>query len=222
MLRIFLAVIRRDLMLAFRQRMDVMNTLLFFVVVVTIVPLGVGADPNLLRAIAPGVVWVAALLAAVLSLQRLFASDNQDGTLEQMLLAGEPLTVIVLGKVVAHWLVTGIPVTVISILLALMFDIDRDAALTLCLSLATGTPVLSFLGAVGASLTLSLRGAGVLISLLVLPLYIPVLILGAGAAEAVASGLDGTPYLLLLAALSLLAMVLTPWAIAAALRISIE
>jgi heme exporter protein B len=209
-------------MLAFRQRMDVMNTLIFFVVVVTIVPLGVGADPNLLRAIAPGVVWVAALLAAVLSLQRLFASDFQDGTLEQMLLAGEPLAVIVLGKVIAHWLVTGIPVTAISMLLAMMFDIDRDAALTLCLSLAAGTPVLSFLGAVGASLTLSLRGAGVLISLLVLPLYIPVLILGAGAAEAVASGLDGTPYLLLLAALSLLAMVLTPWAIAAALRISVE
>jgi heme exporter protein B len=202
--------------------MDVMNTLIFFVVVVTIVPLGVGADPNLLRAIAPGVVWVAALLAAVLSLQRLFASDFQDGTLEQMLLAGEPLAVIVLGKVIAHWLVTGIPVTAISMLLAMMFDIDRDAALTLCLSLAAGTPVLSFLGAVGASLTLSLRGAGVLISLLVLPLYIPVLILGAGAAEAVASGLDGTPYLLLLAALSLLAMVLTPWAIAAALRISVE
>ncbi|MCG3145263.1 MAG: Heme exporter protein B [Gammaproteobacteria bacterium] len=222
MLSTFLAVVRRDLMLAFRQRMDVMNTLVFFVVVVTIVPLGVGADPNLLRAIAPGVVWVAALLAAVLSLQRLFASDYQDGTLEQMLLAGEPLAVIVLGKVVAHWLVTGIPVTVISILLALMFDIDADAAMTLCLSLAAGTPVLSFLGAVGASLTLSLRGAGVLISLLVLPLYIPVLILGAGAAEAVASGLDGTPYLLLLAALSLLAMVLTPWAIAAALRISVE
>ncbi len=222
MLSTFLAVIRRDLMLAFRQRMDVMNTLVFFVVVVTIVPLGVGADPNLLRAIAPGVVWVAALLAAVLSLQRLFASDYQDGTLEQMLLAGEPLAVIVLGKVIAHWLVTGIPVTVVSILLALMFDIDEDAALTLCLSLAAGTPVLSFLGAVGASLTLSLRGAGVLISLLVLPLYIPVLILGAGAAEAVASGLDGTPYLLLLAALSLLAMVLTPWAIAAALRISVE
>jgi len=222
MLSTFLAVVHRDLMLAFRQRMDVMNTLVFFVVVVTIVPLGVGADPNLLRAIAPGVVWVAALLAAVLSLQRLFASDYQDGTLEQMLLAGEPLSVIVLGKVVAHWLVTGIPVTVISILLAVMFDIDADAALTLCLSLAAGTPVLSFLGAVGASLTLSLRGAGVLISLLVLPLYIPVLILGAGAAEAVASGLDGTPYLLLLAALSLLAMVLTPWAIAAALRISVE
>lgn len=222
MLSTFLAVVHRDLMLAFRQRMDVMNTLVFFVVVVTIVPLGVGADPNLLRAIAPGVVWVAALLAAVLSLQRLFASDYQDGTLEQMLLAGEPLSVIVLGKVVAHWLVTGIPVTVISILLAVMFDMDADAALTLCLSLAAGTPVLSFLGAVGASLTLSLRGAGVLISLLVLPLYIPVLILGAGAAEAVASGLDGTPYLLLLAALSLLAMVLTPWAIAAALRISVE
>ena len=222
MLSTFLAVVHRDLMLAFRQRMDVMNTLVFFVVVVTIVPLGVGADPNLLRAIAPGVVWVAALLAAVLSLQRLFASDYQDGTLEQMLLAGEPLSVIVLGKVVAHWLVTGIPVTVISILLAVMFDIDADAALTLCLSLAAGTPVLSFLGAVGASLTLSLRGAGVLISLLVLPLYIPVLILGAGAAEAVASGLDGTPYLLLLTALSLLSMVLTPWAIAAALRISVE
>jgi heme exporter protein B len=176
----------------------------------------------LLRSIAPGVVWVAALLAAMLSLQRLFAADHADGTLEQMLLSAEPLPVIVLGKILAHWLLTGVPVTAMAALLGLMFDMRVDAILTMVLALAAGTPVLSFIGAIGAALTLSLRGAGVLISLLVLPLYIPVLILGAGAVGAVDAGLDGGPYLLLLMALSLGALVLSPWAVAAALRIAVE
>jgi heme exporter protein B len=221
-LKTLAAVVRRDLLLAFRQRADVANTLLFFVVVVTMVPLGVGAEPNLLRAIAPGVVWVAALLAAILSLNRLFAADFADGTLEQMLICAEPLPLIVLGKAVAHWLVTGVPVTAIAVVLGVMFDLGAGATATLIASLALGTPVLSLIGAVGAALTLGLRGGGVLVSLLVLPLYVPVLILGAGSVEAVAAGLGAAPYLLLLGALALFAVVLAPWAVSAALRISIE
>jgi heme exporter protein B len=216
------AVVRRDLLLALRQRADVANTLLFFVVVVTMVPLGVGNEPNLLRSIAPGVVWVAALLAAILSLNRLFAADLADGTLEQMLLSPEPLPLIVLGKVAAHWLVTGVPVTVVSAVLGIMFDLGAGPTLVLMASLAVGTPILSLIGAVGAALTLGLRGGGVLISLLVLPLYVPVLILGAGAVEATAAGLGGGAHLLLLAGLALFAVVLTPWAVSAALRISVE
>jgi heme exporter protein B len=216
------AVLRRDLLLAFRQRADVANTLLFFVVVVTMVPLGVGAEPNLLRSIAPGVVWVAALLAAILSLNRLFAADFADGTLEQMLISAEPLPLIVLGKAAAHWLVTGVPVTAIAVVLGVMFDLGAGETATLIAALALGTPVLSLIGAVGAALTLGLRGGGVLVSLLVLPLYVPVLILGAGSVEAVAAGLGAGPYLLLLGALALFAVVLTPWAVSAALRISVE
>ena len=186
MFRLFLAVVRRDLKLALRQKSDVLNTVFFFIVVVTLVPLGIGPDQQLLRMIAPGVVWVAALLAALLSLPRLFANDYADGTLEQMLLSGEPLTVIVIAKVFAHWLTTGIPLTLISGLFALMFDLQADVALVMMSSLFIGTPVLSLVGSVGAALTLGLRGGSVLTSLLVLPLYIPVLIFGAGAAEAVA------------------------------------
>jgi len=194
MFRLFLAVVRRDLKLALRQKSDVLNTVFFFIVVVTLVPLGIGPDQQLLRMIAPGVVWVAALLAALLSLPRLFANDYADGTLEQMLLSGEPLTVIVIAKVFAHWLTTGIPLTLISGLFALMFDLQADVALVMMSSLFIGTPVLSLVGSVGAALTLGLRGGSVLTSLLVLPLYIPVLIFGAGAAEAVAVGINSAAY----------------------------
>jgi heme exporter protein B len=168
------------------------------------------------------VVWVAALLAAILSLNRLFAADYADGTLEQMVLSGEPLPVVVLAKALAHWLTTGLPITVMAVLLGVMFDLPRDAIGVLVASLALGTPALSLIGAVGAALTLGLRGGGVLITLLVLPLYVPVLIFGAGAVEAVAGGLAPRGQLLLLGALSIGATVLAPWAIAAALRISLE
>lgn len=188
MFRLFLAVVRRDLKLALRQKSDVLNTVFFFIVVVTLVPLGIGPDQQLLRMIAPGVVWVAALLAALLSLPRLFANDYADGTLEQMLLSGEPLTVIVIAKVFAHWLTTGIPLTLISGLFALMFDLQADVALVMMSSLFIGTPVLSLVGSVGAALTLGLRGGSVLTSLLVLPLYIPVLIFGAGLQKPSLSG----------------------------------
>ena len=222
MLSVFLQVIRRDLLLAMRQKSDVLNTLFFFVVVVTMVPLGIGPEPALLRDIAAGVVWVAALLAAILSLPRLFANDYADGTLEQMLLSAEPLPLIVLGKATAHWLTTGLPLTVMAVAFGVMFDLDMTATLVLVVSLALGTPVLSLIGSIGAALTLGLRGGGVLTSLLVLPLYIPVLIFGAGAVGAAASGLDVTAYFLLLGAFALFAIVLTPWAVAIALRISVE
>ena len=218
MFRLFLAVVRRDLKLALRQKSDVLNTVFFFIVVVTLVPLGIGPDQQLLRMIAPGVVWVAALLAALLSLPRLFANDYADGTLEQMLLSGEPLTVIVIAKVFAHWLTTGIPLTLISGLFALMFDLQADVALVMMSSLFIGTPVLSLVGSVGAALTLGLRGGSVLTSLLVLPLYIPVLIFGAGAAEAVAVGINSAAYFFIVGALTLFALVVMPVATSAALR----
>jgi heme exporter protein B len=221
-LNVLLQVIRRDLLLAVRQKADVLNTLFFFVVVVTIAPLGIGPEPNLLRAIAPGVVWVAALLAAILSLPRLFANDHADGTLEQMLISAEPLPLIVLGKAAAHWLVTGLPLTAISIVFGVAFDIGIQETLVMVASLVLGTPVLSLIGAVGAALTLGLRGGGVLTSLLVLPLFIPVLIFGAGAVGAAASGVGYAAYLLLLGAFLLFALVLTPWLVGIALRISME
>ncbi|MBC8118490.1 MAG: heme exporter protein CcmB [Burkholderiaceae bacterium] len=222
MLNIFMLVVRRDLLLAMRQKADVLNTLFFFVVVVTMAPLGIGPEPALLRDIAPGLVWVAALLAAILSLPRLFANDYADGTLEQMLLSAEPLSLIVLAKATAHWLSTGLPLTAMAVAFGLVFDLDRNATLALVAALAIGTPVLSLIGSIGAALTLGLRGGAVLASLLVLPLYIPVLIFGAGAVGAVASGLAVTAYFLLLGALFLFAVVLTPWAVSIALRISVE
>jgi heme exporter protein B len=203
-----LAVVRRDLLLALRQRGDVVNILLFFFVVVTMVPLGVGPELSVLRMIGAGTVWVAALLASIVSLARIFAQDYADGSLEQMLLAGQPASVIVVGKILAHWLVTGAPMTL--------------AARTLVAALALGTPALSLVGAVGAALTLGLRGSGVLVTLLVLPLMVPVLIFGAAAVDATSGGLSPVADLLLLGGLSLGAAALAPWAIATALRISLE
>lgn len=222
MLEMLRWVIRRDLVLAMRRRSDVLTTLFFFIIVVSLFPLGVGPEMNLLRTMAPGVVWVAALLASMLSLGRLFSSDYLDGTLEQMLLAPQPLSIVVLGKMVAHWLVSGVPLVVIAPVLGLQYDLPADALLILTASLVLGTPVLSMIGAIGAALTLGLRGGGVLVSLLVLPLYIPVLIFGAGAVEASMSGLGAEAYLSLLGAFLVAALVLTPWATAAALRISLD
>ncbi|MBO5658587.1 MAG: heme exporter protein CcmB [Duodenibacillus sp.] len=222
MFNLFLAVVRRDLMLALRQKSDIVQTLFFFAVVVTLVPLGVGAEMNMLREMAPGVVWVAALLAALLSLPRLFALDYQDGTLEQMVISAEPLTVIVLAKVFAHWLVTGIPITVFTAIFGVMFDLPAEQTAVLMLSLLLGTPVLSLVGGIGAALTLGLRAGSVLTSLLVLPLYIPVLVFGAGATIQVAISISPSAYLMVTAGLSFFALAAAPFAIAAALRISIQ
>lgn len=222
MMQTLRAVIARDVLLAMRRRADVATTLFFFVIVASLFPLGVGPDPKLLRTMAPGIVWVAALLASMLSLGRLFAEDYADGSLEQLVLAPEPLTLIVIGKVVAHWLVSGLPLVLISPVIALQFDLPREAIVTLLLALLLGTPLLSLIGAIGAALTVGVRGGGVLVSLLVLPLYIPVLIFGAGAVDASAIGMSASGHLSILGALLLLGMVLAPWATAAALRISLE
>ncbi len=215
-------IVYRDLLLTLRRRSDAMNTLLFFVIVVSLFPLGVGPEPNLLRTIAPGVLWVAALLASMLALGKMFAADYADGTLEQMLLTPAPLALVVAGKVLAHWLVTGLPLTLLAPVLALQFDLPRDAFGVLIGSLLLGTPVLSLIGAIGAALTRGVRGSGVLTALLVLPLYVPVLILGAGAVEYTAAGLGGAGHLLLLGALLVFAVAFAPWPVAAALRISVE
>ena len=222
MLNLFFSVIRRDLLLALKQKSDIVQTLFFFAVVVTLVPLGVGAETNLLRSMAPGVVWVAALLAALLSLPRLFAHDWADGTLEQMLISAEPLTVIVLAKVSAHWLVTGVPMTVFSLVFGVMFDLPLEETWVLTAALALGTPVLSLVGAIGAALTLGLRAGSVLTSLLLLPLYIPVLVFGAGAAVQVAMSVSPAAYLMVTGALTLFALAAAPFAVAAALRISMQ
>jgi heme exporter protein B len=215
-------VIRRDLVLAMRRRADVLTTLVFFVMVVSLFPLGVGPEAKMLTKMAPGVVWVAALLASMLSLGRMFSADYLDGTLEQMLLAPQSLPVLVLGKILAHWMVSGLPLVLMAPVLGLQFGLPADQLGVLALGLVLGTPVLSMIGAVGAALTLGLRGGGVLVSLLVLPLCIPVLIFGAGAVEAVASGVDYAAHLQLLAAVLVVAAVLTPWVTAQALRISME
>ena len=215
-------IVVRDLTLAWRRRADVLSTLFFFVIVVSLFPLGIGPEPKLLRAIAPGVVWVAALLASMLSLGRLFANDYQDGTLEQMLLTPQPLYLVVMGKVLAQWLVSEVPLVLIAPLIGVQFDLEPDTLLILFVSLLIGTPILSLIGSIGAALTLGLRGGGVLIALLILPLYIPVLVFGAGAVDASISGMSPQANLYLLSALLALSLVFAPWATSAALRISLE
>jgi heme exporter protein B len=215
-------IVYRELLLAMRRRGDVATALLFFVIVASLFPLGIGAEPNLLRSIAPGVIWVAALLSSMLSLVRLFAADHADGTLEQILLGAAPLGVVAAAKTFAHWLVSGLPLVLVAPLLALQYDVSPSLYGALALSLLLGTPILSLIGAIGAALTLGLRGGGVLLSLLVLPLYVPVLILGAGSVDMAAAGMGAQGQLLLLGALLVVAAAFAPWAIAAALRISSE
>ena len=218
----FWVVLRRDLRVAVRRRSDTFSTLIFFVMVVSLFPLGVGPEPQLLRTMAPGVLWVAAMLASMLSLPRLFADDHIDGTLEQMLLSNFSLPSLVLGKILAHWTGSGLPLVLLSPILALQFDLSASATGVLLLSLLLGTPVLSLVGAIGAALTVGLRGSSVLLSLLVLPLTIPVLIFGAGAVEAHIAGLGVSGHFSLLGALLILGLLAAPWVAAAALRISIE
>ena len=216
------AVIGRDLRLAMRRQTDILAAVFFFIIVVSLFPLGVGPEPEQLRRLAPGVLWVAALLATMLSLPRLFADDHRDGTLEQMALAPQPLGLIVLGKLIAHWLVAGLPLVFLAPVLGIQFDLSGDALAVLTLSLLIGTPALSGIGAIGAALTLGVRGGGVLLSVLVLPLYIPVLIFGAGAVDATLTGLGPQAHLSLLGALALGGVFFAPWPTAAALRVALE
>jgi len=222
MLSLFFAVVGRDLKLALRRQADLVSALFFFIIVVSLFPLGVGPEMDMLRKMAPGILWVAALLATMLTLPRLFGDDYRDGTLEQLVLAPQPLPVTVLGKMAAHWLTSGLPLTLLAPVLGLQFDLSAEGLVVLTLALLVGTPSLSAIGAIGAALTLGLRGGGVLVSLLVLPLYIPVLIFGAGAVDAAVSGLGFEAHLSLLGALLAGSLFFAPWATAAALKISLE
>jgi heme exporter protein B len=219
---VLVAVLRREVALAVRQKGEVLTPLVFFVVIASLFPLGIGPESALLLRMAPGVLWVSALLAAMLSLQRLFATDYADGSLEQMVLSGTPLSLLVAAKALSHFLLSGLPLVLMAPVLGLQFGLDSRALGILMLSLLLGTPTLSLIGAIGAALTLGVRGAGVLLSLLTLPLYIPVLIFGAGAVEADAAGLGANGHLSLLAALLVLSAFFAPLATATALRISLE
>lgn len=222
LVRAYAALLRRDLLLAFRHRGELANPLLFFLIVVTLFPLGVSPEEALLRKIAPGVIWIAALLAALFSLENMFRSDFDDGALEQMALSPHPLSVLVLAKVTAHWLVSGLPMLFMAPVLALFFTLPAGAVYALELTLLVGTPLLSLIGAIGVALTIGLRRGGVLLTLLVLPLYIPVLIFATNAVAAAGAGLPVEGQLYFLAALLALAVTLAPLATAAALRISLS
>ena len=219
---VLLAVLRREVALAMRQKGEVLTPLVFFVVIASLFPLGVGPESALLLRMAPGVLWVSALLAAMLSLQRMFAMDYADGSLEQMALSPTPLGLLVAAKALAHFLLSGLPLVLMAPILGLQFGLEGRALGILMLTLLLGTPTLSLIGAIGAALTLGVRGAGVLLSLLILPLYIPVLIFGAGAVEADIAGLGYGGHLSLLAALFVLSVFFAPLATTAALRISLE
>ena len=211
MSRSFTLVLRRELQIALRRKGDALNVLVFFVVVASLFPLGVGPEPNQLRALAAGVVWIAALLAALLSLPRLFAADLADGTLEQMLVSPQPLALVVLAKIAAHWLTTGLPLALAAPLIGLQYDLPGYAL-----------SVLSLLGAAGAALTLGVRGGGALLGLLVLPLCVPVLVFGAGAVTASVTGIDPAAHLSLLGAFLAVSSLVGPWAACAALRVALD
>lgn len=218
----FLELVKRDLALAFRQGMDSLMVVAFFIIAVVLFPFGVGPEPSTLAKIAGGTIWVAALLSSMLSLERLFQTDHDDGSLELLALAPVPLEITVLAKVVAHWLTTGLPLIVTAPLLAVLMQLPSEGFLVLIAALLLGTPTLSLIGAVGAALILGSRRGGVLLSLLVLPLYIPILIFGVSAVDAAIFDQSVRPHLVFLAALLVGALALTPWAAAAGLRQALE
>lgn len=218
----FRLVLIRDLTIALRKREELANPLIFFVIVITLFSLGLGPEINILSRAAPGIIWVAALLASLLSLDVLFHTDYQDGSLEQFILSPHPITVLISAKVLAHWLTTGLPLIILAPLLGILLHLPNAAMEVLLISLCLGTPILSLIGAIGVALTVGLKRGGVLLSLLVLPLYIPVLIFGVTAVDSAAGGLPVTAHLYLLSALLTLAISLSPWAIAIALKITLE
>ena len=218
----FQAVIKRDIRLAIRQPSEIAQPVVFFIIVVSVFPFGVGSNPDQLTAIGPGIVWVGALLATLLALDSLFRSDFDDGSLEQLILSEHPLSVLILGKILVHWFVTGLPLIIVTPLLGVLLGLDTPTLIILMGSLLLGTPTLSLVGAIGSALTISIRRAGLLVTLLVLPLYIPILIFGAGAASAAQSGLPTAGHLYMLGAIAMGAIALAPIATSAALRISAE
>ncbi|MBB1477814.1 heme exporter protein CcmB [Shewanella sp. SG41-3] len=216
----FMTLLQRDLRIAIRHRGDIFNPLLFFILVVTLFPLGIGPESQVLTRVAPGIIWVAALLASMLSLERLFKADFNDGSLEQMLLSPQPLALMVLAKVLAHWILTGVPLILVAPLLAVLLHLESNSYGALMLTLALGTPVLSLLGAIGVALTVGLRKGGVLLSLLILPLYIPVLIFATSAIDAAGLNMAYDGQLAILAAMLVGSLILAPFAIGASLRVS--
>ena len=217
----FTAMVRRDMVLAMRNRHDWMNPLFFFVLACSLFPLGIGPETQILERIAPGIIWVTALLAAMLSLDSIFRSDFDDGSLEQLILSPQPFIVLVYAKILVHWLVTGIPLMLLSPLLAVILHLPTDGIGLLMLSLLLGTPVLSLIGSIGVALTVGLKRGGILLSILVLPLYVPILIFGTGAVDVGLSGLDSSGHFLLMGAILALAVTLAPLATAASLKVSI-
>ncbi len=222
LLGVFVALLKRDLLLGLRARTEVLTGVFFMVIVASLFPLAIGADLNLLRVIAPGVLWIGALLSTLLTLPRLFEGDHKDGTLEQLALTPSGLHFLVYPKLLAHWMLSGLPLVLLSPLVALQFDLPSELVWTLMITLLIGTPSLSAIGAIGAALTLGVRGGGVLLSLLLLPLFIPVLVFGAGAVEAQAAQLGVEAHLSILAALLLVSWTLGPWACAGALKVALE
>ncbi len=218
----FIFLLRRDLTLVLRNRGEFANPLLFFILVITLFPLAIGAIPELLARIAPGIIWVAALLAAMLSLDSIFRSDFEDGSLEQLLLSAHPMAVLVLAKVCAHWLVTGLPLLIMAPILAEMLGMAEEAQGILFITILLGTPVLSLIGSIGVALTIGLRKGGIILSLLVLPLYVPVLIFAASAIDGASAGFEVTKQINMLLAFFFLALSLSPWATASALRMSMS
>ncbi|MEJ2611268.1 MAG: heme exporter protein CcmB [Candidatus Thiodiazotropha sp.] len=218
----FSLLLKRDLLLAYRRRSELVNPMLFFVLVTAMFPLGISNDAKLIEAVGPGVVWVAALLASLLSLDSMFRSDFDDGTLEQFMLSAHPISILVLAKILAHWLITGLPLFLIAPLLAALLNIPGSAIPTLMLTLLLGTPVLSLIGSVGVALTVGLRRGGVILSLLVLPLYVPVLIFATDAVKTSIVGIPTTAQLSILSAMLVGSLVLAPAATAASLRISLS
>jgi len=222
MFAVFIQVIKRELITAFRRKSDILNPLWFFIIVITLFPLGIGPEPNLLLRIAPGVIWVAALLSALLSMERLFRDDFLDGSLEQLMLTDTPLGLIVTAKVVAHWLLTGLPILFVSPVLAVFLSLDANTFMATFITLLLGTPVLSFVGAIGVALTVGLRKGGVLLSLLILPLFIPVLIFATSAIDAASFGVSYSGPVAILGAMLAASVTLSPFAIAASLRVSLS
>lgn len=220
--QLFSAVCRKDIQLAFRQRAEIVNPILFFLIVITLFPLAIGPEPGLLARMAPGIIWVAALLSTMLGLDKLFRDDFNDGSLEQLIASSYPLPLTVLGKVVAHWLITGLPLVLMTPLFALLLNLDNQALIATVLTLLLGTPLLSFIGAIGAGLTVGLQKGGILMSLLVLPLYIPVLIFATSAIDTSTMSLDYSGQLAILGAMLVIAIISAPIAISSALKVSVS
>jgi len=221
-LNVLLTVIHRDLLVAFRRRAELMNPVLFYAIVVTLFPLGVSPDVSFLSKLAPGVVWVTALLAALISVERIFKQDFEDGSIEQLFLSPYPVSLLIFGKVVAHWIITGVPMLGIVPIMAMLLHIPGQVLPVLWISVLIGTPILSLVGAIGAALTVGLGGGGMLIGLLVLPLYIPVLIFASSAVSAAMDGQAVSGQLAMLGAGLILALILAPLAISASLKVSMD